>query len=261
MLTLGCDVGSMATKTVVLGDEGVVAFDIAVNNGNLTKVVQASIDRVIVNAGMNLSGIDATAGTGMGEQYIPLDHSKEGIIKCLALGVHSIHTSARTIVDIGGLSTSVININEDGKVLEYRTSDKCASGSGFFLKLAAQALEMKTEDLGNIILPCGDRAHMGTQCAVFGESEIVSHINDGVDPEKIVAGINYSLGSTVATMINRLGAVMDIVVTGGVAKNRSVVAAIEEKLGMNVVTLSSVDEQLIGAVGAALCARQNGLHE
>jgi (R)-2-hydroxyacyl-CoA dehydratese activating ATPase len=256
MFYLGCDVGSTTTKTVILGDNGIVAYDIAANNGNLTKVIEMNVNKAISKAQVSYTDISVTGGTGMGEQYIPFDHTKEGIIKCLAVAVHWIHPRARTVVDIGGLSTSVISINENGKVLEYRTSDKCASGSGFFLKLAAQALELKVEDLGNIIFPCGERAHMGTQCAVFGESEIVSHINDGEEPEKIAAGINYSLGSSVATMINRLGGIQDIVATGGVAKNKSVLRAIEEILGMEVITLSSMDEQLVGALGAALCAQQ-----
>jgi predicted CoA-substrate-specific enzyme activase len=256
MFLLGCDVGSMTTKTVILGNKGVVAYDIAANDGNLTKVVETSVNKVVTKAGVSLADIDVKGGTGMGEQYIPFDHAKEGIIKCLAVAVHWIHPHTRTVVDIGGLSTSVISINEHGKVLEYRTSDKCASGSGFFLKLAAQALELKVEDLGNIIIPCGERVHMGTQCAVFGESEIVSHINDGEDPEKIAVGINYSLGSSIATMINRLGGIKDIVATGGVAKNKGVIRAIEEILGMEVITLSSIDEQLVGALGAALCAQQ-----
>jgi predicted CoA-substrate-specific enzyme activase len=256
MLILGCDVGAMTTKTVVFGDDGIVAYDITANNGNLTKVVEKSVNNVISKAGVSLKDIDANGGTGMGERYIPFDHITESFIKCLAVAVHWIHPDARTIVDMGGLITTVISINEKGKVLEYRTSDKCASGCGFFLRLAAQALEMKLEDFGNLILPYDESAHMGTQCAVFGESEIVSHINDGVEPEKIAAGINHSLGRSVTTMINRIGGIKDIVATGGVAKNKGVIKAIEETLGMDVITLSSIDEQLLGALGAALCAQQ-----
>ena len=256
MLILGCDVGAITTKTVIFGDDGIVAYDITANNGNLTKVVEKSVDNVISKAGVSLDGIEVKAGTGMGERYIPFDHITEGIIKCLAVAAHRIHPDTRTVVDMGGLITTVISINEKGKVLEYRTSDKCASGCGFFLRLAAQALEMKVEDFGNLILPYEESAHMGTQCAVFGESEIVSHINDGVEPEKIAAGINHSLGRSVTTMINRIGGIKDIVATGGVAKNKGVIRAIEETLGMEVITLSSIDEQLLGALGAALCAQQ-----
>ena len=103
------------------------------------------------------------------KKYIPFDHITEGIIKCLAVAVHRIDPHTRTIVDMGGLVTTVISINEKGKVLEYRTSDKCASGSGFFLKLAAQALELKVEDLGNIIIPCGKGPYGHPVCSIWGE--------------------------------------------------------------------------------------------
>ncbi len=126
---------------------------------------------------------------------------------------------------------------------------------GFFLELAAQALELTVEEMGETVVPPEECAHMSTQCAVFCESEIVSHINDGIEVKSIVGGINYSLGSGIATMINRLGAIPAILITGGVAKSRGVVCALEKHLGMEVVKSVPADHQLIAAVGAALCAR------
>lgn len=193
----------------------------------------------------------------MGDKYIHIPHVKEGKIKCLARGSFWAVSETRTVVDLGGLSTSIISLNDSGKVLEYRTSDKCATGSGFFMELASQALELTVEEMGSIILPPDDRAHMGTQCAVFCESEIVSHINDGIDVKSIAAGINFSLGSGIATMVNRLGAKPQVLLTGGVAKCRGVIHALEEHLGMKVISSVSVDQQLIGAIGAALCARES----
>ena len=101
------------------------------------------------------------------------------------------------------------------------------------------------------------RAHVSAQCAVFGESEIVTHVNDGVDPADIVAGITYSVGASVASMVKRLSLEREIVVTGGVAKNAGVIKALEEKLGVKTVSIQ-LDSQIIGAVGAALLAQERG---
>jgi len=140
-------------------------------------------------------------------------------------------------------------------VLEYRTNDRCAAGTGFFLDLAAQALELTVEELGPISLSANGRAQIGSQCAVFRESEIVTHMNEGVEVADIAAGISHSLGRSVATMVKRLGIEPEIVLSGGVAKNIGVVKAIEENLGVTVRAVDT-DSQLIGAIGAALSAAQ-----
>jgi (R)-2-hydroxyacyl-CoA dehydratese activating ATPase len=254
MLAIGCDVGTMFTKTVVMDNGNVMAHDITRNTGALNEIVNASLDNATSKAKVSLDDIKIRGGTGMGDKYIRIDHVNEGIIKCIAKGASWVLEGVRTVVDLGGLSTTIISLNEKGRVLEYRTSDKCASGSGFFLELAAQALELSIEDMGNTVMEQQDCAHMSTQCAVFCESEIVSHINDGIDVKSIVGGINYSLGSGIATMINGLGGRPAILVTGGVAKSRGVVHAIQRYLGMDIVSTISADHQLIAAIGAALCA-------
>jgi activator of 2-hydroxyglutaryl-CoA dehydratase len=123
--------------------------------------------------------------------------------------------------------------------------------------MAAHALELEVEELGQVSLSAKGRAHVSAQCAVFGESEIVSHVNDGVDPADIVAGITYSVGASVASMVKRLSLEKEIVVTGGVAKNAGVIKALEEKLGVETVSIQ-LDSQIIGAVGAALLAQERG---
>jgi (R)-2-hydroxyacyl-CoA dehydratese activating ATPase len=254
MIALGCDVGTMYTKTVLMDNGAVLAYDVTRNAGNLNQVVEASIQRIMSDIGVSAEDVGICGGTGMGDKYIHIPHTKEGKIKCLARGSFWVFPESRTVVDLGGLSTSIISLNNSGKVLEYRTSDKCATGSGFFMELAAQALEMTVEEMGDIILPASDRAHMSTQCAVFCESEIVSHINDGVDVKSIVAGINFSLGSGIATMVNRLGVKPQVLLIGGVAKSKAIIHALEENLNLKVVSSVSADQQVIGAIGAALCA-------
>ncbi len=256
MLALGCDVGTMFTKTVVMDNGNVKGHNITRNTGALREIVDASIHHAAERAGVTLDDIHVRGGTGMGDKYIGIDHVNEGVIKCIARGACWALKEVRTVVDLGGLSTTIISLGETGRVIEYRTSDKCASGSGFFLKLAAQALELSVEEMGATVVAPEDCAHMSTQCAVFCESEIVSHVNDGMDVRSIVGGINYSLGSGIATMINRLGIKPAILVTGGVAKSRGVVIALEKHLGREVVKTVPADHQLIAAIGAALCARE-----
>ena len=254
MLSLGCDVGAIATKSALLKDGALLAYAVIRNDGRLDQAAQQSVHSVLAQAGIPLDEIGCRGGTGWGAKYIPFPHSSESMIRCTSRGAHWLVPAAKTVVDIGGLSTAAVRIAAgDGQVLDYATNDRCASGTGFFLEMAAQALELTVEELGAISLAATGRAHISAQCAVFGESEIVTHVNDGVEPADIAAGVTYSVGASVASMVQRLGTEKEIVVTGGVAKNVGVIKALEENLGLETVK-TELDPQVIGAIGAALWA-------
>jgi len=250
---MGCDIGAIVTKTVVLNDRSVLAYDITPNRGKITQAIETSVNNVLSKARVALKEVEYCCGTGWGEKYVPFSHDKESVINCLAKGTYWMLPSARTLVDIGGLSSTAVSINEKGKVLEYRASDRCAAGTGFFLELAAQALELRVEDLGPVSLSAKGKVHISSQCAVFRESEIVTHVNEGVEAADIAAGISYSLALSVASMVKRLGIRSEVVVTGGVAKNECVVKALEQNLGVESKRIA-VDSQLVCAIGAALSA-------
>ena len=256
MIVTGCDVGAIDTKTVALKDGELIGWNITSNQGKLGKAAKKSLDILLEKIGLQENDIQKRCGTGWGGKYIGYDHQKETMINCLARGARFLWPTARTVVDLGGLSTTVIHIGPEGKVQEYRTNDRCASGTGFFLDLAAQALEIDLNDVDRVVETAQSRAYIGAQCAVFGESEIVSHVNDGVEAADIMAGLAHSLGTGAATMVRRLGAVKDILVTGGVARVDGVIRAMEEKLG-ETACRPELDPALAAALGAALSVMNN----
>lgn len=253
MLALGCDLGALATKTVLLMDGQIAAFDITPNQGHLADVAEISLAKVLSRAGLKPESVPVRGGMGWGVKYIKYPHRPDTIINCLAAGALWLRPTARTVVDLGGLSTTVISMNEQGKVLEYRSNDRCASGTGFFIELVAQALEMDLAEMDLAAQSASGRAHIGAQCAVFGESEVVSHVNDGVDTADIAAGVSYALGVAAATSVRRLGIVPEVLASGGVSKMSTVLAALSEKLAVEIIR-PVVEPQLVGAIGAALAA-------
>lgn len=255
MIVLGCDVGALATKTVILKDGSLLGWDITPNEGRLGKVAEESLARVLKATGLRQEEISSCGGTGWGKKYIPYPHRQESQINCLARGARWLWPSVRTVVDIGGLTTTVIHLKEQGGVLEYRTNDRCASGTGFFIELAAQALELPLDELDPTVDRAKKRAHIGAQCAVFGESEIISHVNNGVEPPEIVAGLTYAIGLGAATTVRRLGVIKDILLTGGVAKINSVIRSLEENLETETCR-PACDPQIVAAVGAALAGTE-----
>ena len=118
-----------------------------------------------------------------------------------------------------------------------------------------EALELKVEEIGPLSLSAKERVQMTSQCAVFGESEVIAHVNAGREVADIVAGVTYSVGLGLSTLVKRLGVQRDCVMIGGVAKNVAVVKALEESIGVEVKA-PQFDPQIIGAIGAALCAQE-----
>ena len=91
-------------------------------------------------------------------------------------------------------------------------------------------------------------------CTVFAESEVVSLVAQNKDVADIIHGLNVSVASKVGALAARLGKDHpgEYMMTGGVAKNRGIIQALEEKLGAKLYICD--EAQLCGALGAALFA-------
>jgi len=127
-----------------------------------------------------------------------------------------------------------------------------AAGTGRFLEVMASALHLKIEDLGDVAERANRATKISSTCTVFAESEVISHLASGERVEDIVAGIHEAIASRIAAMARRVKVEPDVVLTGGVAKNKAMKKALERELGMEVKI--PAEPQIVGAVGAALFA-------
>jgi activator of 2-hydroxyglutaryl-CoA dehydratase len=93
------------------------------------------------------------------------------------------------------------------------------------------------------------------QCSVFAESEVISLLARRNPPEEIAAGIQSAVSKRCFTLLKRIGMRPQVTITGGCAKNKGLVKALSKILNMEVAGLP-VDPQIIGALGAAVYAKQ-----
>jgi (R)-2-hydroxyacyl-CoA dehydratese activating ATPase len=89
-------------------------------------------------------------GTGYGREQIPFVDHVESEISCHAKGAWRVMPSVRMIIDIGGQDAKATRLDDNGKVARYIYNDKCASGTGRFLEVMADALEVPLEKLGEL---------------------------------------------------------------------------------------------------------------
>ena len=255
MIVAGCDVGSLTGKAVILKDGEIFSYSIVPTTPKPERTAKNAMDKALENGNLSLDEIGYIVGTGYGRVKIPFANSELSELSCHGKGAHSFIPSIRTIIDVGGQDCKVIKINKDGKILDFAMNDKCAAGTGRFLEVMAKTLELKLEELGPISLQSKNQAKISAQCSVFAETEVVSLMADGIEVADIVAGIHDAIASRIMSLVYRVGLEEDLTITGGVAKNIGVVTFLEKKLGIEAKKLP-VDPQLMGALGAALTAKE-----
>ena len=185
--------------------------------------------------------------------YYSCNEENVSEITCHGLGAFHLDPSDRTLIDIGGQDCKVIKISPKGKVIDFAMNDKCAAGTGRFFEAMARVLEISLHDLSELSLQSRNPAQITSQCSVFAESEVITLLNEGAEIEDIAAGINEAIAARLASMVRKVGLEESVTVSGGCAKNRGLIAALEKKLGVQVKAMH-MDPQVIGALGAALIA-------
>jgi len=255
MIVAGCDVGSLTGKAVILKNGEILSYSIVPTTPKPERTAKNAMDKALEKGNLSLDEIGYIVGTGYGRVKIPFANSEISELSCHGKGAHSFIPSIRTIIDVGGQDCKVIKVSKDGKILDFAMNDKCAAGTGRFLEVMARTLELKLEELGPISLQSKNQTKITAQCSVFAETEVVSLIADGIEVADIVAGIHDAVASRIMSLVYRVGLEEDLTITGGVAKNTGVVAFLEKKLGIQTKKLP-VDPQLMGALGAALTAKE-----
>lgn len=254
----GCDAGSTYTKCVILDEEGRIAASVT-NKSRINPVLsaQAALDEAIAQID-GLGSAEQLAylvGTGYGRNKVPFADENISEISCHAMGVHAADPNVRAVIDIGGQDVKGIAVDTDGTVLDFAMNDKCAAGTGRFFETMANAFEMPLDEFSKLSLRARNVIPITAQCTVFAESEVISLVGEGKPMEEIAAGIEMSVAKRCFVMAKKAGAVENVALTGGCAKNDGLKDAIEKVLKLKVVELP-VDPQLMGALGAAEFARR-----
>jgi predicted CoA-substrate-specific enzyme activase len=138
-------------------------------------------------------------------------------------------------------------------VVDFTMNDKCAAGTGRFLEVMAGTFKVPIEELGSLSVKAARETPISSVCTVFAESEVISLIAQNKPQEEIIRGLHRAVVNRVWSMAQSVGVAGAVTMSGGVAKNRGVVALIEALLGGAVHVHS--EPQIIGALGAALLAK------
>jgi predicted CoA-substrate-specific enzyme activase len=246
---LGIDIGSTFIKAVI-SDGKEIFLEKKSTGWNPKETSESIVNCLLQKIGLPMEEILSSVSTGYGRN---LYNSSKQIteITCHAKGCIYLFKDIDFIIDVGGQDSKVIKVDKTGKVLEFLMNDKCAAGTGKFLQVMANKLEMDIEHFSRSA-DFDNPATISSMCTVFAETEIVSLIAKGVCRESIIAGIFNSIAKRIAASAIKLKGENGALVGGG-ANCRDLKTALERELGMSLQT--SENSQYAGALGAMLIAK------
>jgi predicted CoA-substrate-specific enzyme activase len=254
-LVAGIDIGSGTTKCVLVDETGAVrGRRLGRTKADFEAVARAMLDGALADAEAHRDEVAYVATTGLGRYAVPFRDIQITDLTCGARGAAAEFPSTRYVLDIGAQCSRAIKLREGGKVKAFHMNEKCAAGSGGFLERAARYLEVDLGEVGALSLGAERPQAISSVCAVLAESEIITHISDGVGVENILRGIHDSLSDRALSLLKRVGLDGEVTLIGGVALQAGMVAALGERLGMPVNVPAR--PQYTAALGAAILGLQ-----
>jgi (R)-2-hydroxyacyl-CoA dehydratese activating ATPase len=249
---MGIDIGSAYSKGVISRDLELVASHIIKSGADYRKSADAIRTELTRKAALTKSHVVNTVATGSGADNVYFAGQKVSDIVCTARGINNVFPRARTAIDVASQSTKVIRLNEEGTVVNFAASEKCAAGGGRFVEVIANVLRIDLSDFGPLAAKSKSPITFSTGCAVFGESEAITRISEGIPKEDIAAGVNKALASNISSLVKKLKLEEPCAICGGGALNTSLVKTIETEL--NTKLLIPPQPQIVTALGAAIIA-------
>ena len=259
--TIGIDIGSGAVKTALFRSDGGKAEWLAkrverIRRRDPMTLARAGYDEALEESRLKPGDIAYIATTGEGENvkfatghfYSMTTHARGGVF---------LNPAARAVVDIGALNGRAIYVDERGKVLSYKMTSQCASGSGQFLENIARYLGVAIEEIGPMSQTSKTPEKVSSICAVLAETDVINMVSRGIATCDILKGIHLSMASRLAKLLKVTGITSGtVLLTGGLALDSGLLAALQEELVnekmKDLTAVSNPDSIYAGAIGAAL---------
>jgi predicted CoA-substrate-specific enzyme activase len=255
----GIDIGSRAAKAVIINDGSILSSVILDTGPESVKTANMAIEEALKGPGLSLNDVQYIIATGYGRVLVPFANENISEISCHARGINWYFPGVRTILDMGGQDCKAISCDGEGRVTNFIMNDKCAGGTGRFLEMIADVLNIPLEEIGDLALQSSKVIPFNTICAVFAKSEAILYHRQGISKSDILAGLHEAIATRSLNLLKRVSIEKEFSITGGIAKNRGMVAKLKEKTGIE--PLLSEDPQIIGALGAAILAQERSSKE
>jgi benzoyl-CoA reductase subunit D len=260
-VTAGIDVGSAAVKVAVMrvgeGEDRILSQAVArVRRRSVADVVEEAFGEAVEAAGV--AELDYVATTGEGEST-PIATGHFYGMTTHARGALYLEPRARSVLDVGALHARAVAMDSRGKVLAYKMTSQCASGSGQFLENIARYLGVAQSGIGALSMSAEKPEAVSSICAVLAETDVINMVSRGLGAANILRGIHESMAGRFARLLQSLGIEGVVFLSGGLAADDGLAAALTAALSQGAAKGAAPVEvarhplsAYAGAIGAAL---------
>ena len=260
----GIDIGSTSTKAILIDiSKKPVAGFYTYTAGKPVSAVKSifeAIENVTKQKNIKLS-IISVGTTGSGRKFIGKILNADLIIDEItshARAAFELNPLTDTIIEIGGQDAK-FTIMQNGSVTFSQMNNVCAAGTGSFIHEQAKKLNCSLSDYAqkveNVSAPLAS-----DRCAVFMGRDISQLLNTGYSSNEILATVLHSVTENYLQKVATEASIgQHICFQGATAKNKSLVAAFEQRLKKPIYVSKYC--HLTGALGTALVLHEQKIND
>lgn len=244
---IGFDIGALFVKTVFANGTGRLTMDYRPHLGNPVQIISENL--INIPQGDHCVGITGSGASILAEQYglAPIN-----TIEAEIRAVRDKFPDARNILNVGGGSCTIIQLDDEGNFLNFSTNSLCAAGTGSFLDEQKNRLGLTYEMLSDFDFD-GVVPTIASRCAVFAKSDLIHRQQEGYSKPALWAGLCKGCVDTfLQTLLKGKPLSGKTVVTGGVVQNPQIMGWLTNYFGDQITTWDHA--HLAGALGAMALA-------
>ncbi len=224
-------------------------FNSLLHEGSAAKALE------IVMADIEKNGENNFAVTGRkSKEFVNLPSISEPEATEIAYNyIKADYPAVEAIVSAGGETFMVYELDENGRIADVHSGNKCASGTGEFFLQQLKRMDIKLEEAMEIA-KLDEPYHLSGRCSVFCKSDCTHALNKGEDKGKVVAGLCRMMADKIMELLSNFKA-DSIMVIGGSSKNRVMIDYLKQKLDEVIVPQEA---DYFEALGAAIWGEKHG---
>jgi len=250
--TIGIDIGSTTLKLCLLSPES-EEHAMLPHEGDLPGTLARLQDRLGIDPGLPLRGV-VTGTEGRHRIELP------DVIAAVAIeaGLEALKLRPRAVVSMGGEDLVVYVLDGHGRIVNTYSGNKCASGTGEFLRQQLGRMNLKLEDIDEVCE--GAQVYrLSARCSVFMKSDCTHRLNKGeASKGDIALSLSKVMADKVAEFLTKAKLSRgQVVLAGGVTRNRFLVDFVRKSCpGIDFIV--PAEASYFEAFGAAHLARTQG---
>jgi benzoyl-CoA reductase subunit D len=259
-IAAGIDIGTSTIKAALFKvengkEEWLARYSLRIRQRDPMELARVAYDAVLEDAKLKPEDVNYVATTGEAES-VPFHTGHFYSMTTHARGAIYLDPEARAALDIGALHGRAISTDERGKVLNYKMTSQCASGSGQFLENIARYLGIAQEEIGSLSSQADNPEVVSSICAVLAETDVINMVSRAIKPGDILRGIHESMAERLIKLLKSIDVKRGVVMmTGGLALDAGLVKALQDGMvqqKMETKVAAHADSLFAGAIGAAL---------